>query len=481
MSLRDQSLRGGAYLAFRQALGVAIRLIGVLAITRLIGPEAFGLYAGSLAVVSVLATIARFGTETYLIRLPGEPDEAVFHQTFSFVLVTSVAVTLVGVIGATAVVGALDQGRYLAPLLVMCATIPINVLWAPAQARIERAFAYRRMAFLEIVGDVALYGVAVPLAALGAGVWAPVAGYFTFQLWLLVGSYVSAKYSPRWDWSPQTVRHIVRFGSGFSGASWLQKMGELVNPLVVGRYLGAEGVGYVALIIRLVDTLGFVWRATQRLSTVAFARVQDDLPRLKRAVEESMSLQLLILGPALGGFAIVVDAAVPLLFGDEWRPATRVYPWYALGFLVQSAFFVEAYVMQVKERNAGVVRAGALHVAVLSVGAAVAVPRLGIVGFGVAYALASLSWLLLHRELGAFMHVSFRRSLPWFVAWVPVLFFTSAPWPWRLLLVAFPLLVLLHPGARADLQGYGTTLLRMRRKPHDAAVAGDGDESKAVE
>src|SRR6185437_11831333 len=55
------------------------------------------------------------------------------------------------------------------PLRILLLSIPLNVLWAPAQAFIERSFAYRRMGLLELGGDVVLYVVAVPAAIGGAG------------------------------------------------------------------------------------------------------------------------------------------------------------------------------------------------------------------------------------------------------------------------------------------------------------------------
>ena len=461
MTLRDQSLRGGAYLTVRQGVGVAVRLFGVLALTRLIGPADFGLYAGSLAVVALLATVAQLGSEAYLVRLPGDVDDEVYDHTFTFLAVSSAVVTSAGLLAALGIRLVAGETDFVVPLMVMMLTIPINVLWAPAQARIERGFQYRRMALLEVGGDLALYGVSVPLAWIGLGVWAPVTGYFAFQAWLLVGSYVIARHRPRLAWSTVRVRHIVRFGIGFSLAGWLRASTELVNPIVVGRHLGSVGVGQVALIIRLVDTLGFVLRVTQRLAMVAFGRVQGDLPRLRRAVEESIALQLLTLGPFLAGFALVADGAIPLLFGEEWSPAVSVYPAYAMAFFLQSAFFVQVYVLQVLERNAAVVKAGVVHLVTLAGCSLVIVPVIGIAGYGAAYLIATCAWWIVRREIRRIMPVSAARSVPWVIAVTPALLAPYLDWPWRAALVVPAMVVLALPAPRADIRGYVTDLTRM--------------------
>ena len=52
--LRHQIVTGGAYLIGRQTLGMALSLAGTIAITRLIGPTNYGLYAGAFAISRVV-------------------------------------------------------------------------------------------------------------------------------------------------------------------------------------------------------------------------------------------------------------------------------------------------------------------------------------------------------------------------------------------------------------------------------------------
>ena len=78
MSMRAQALRSGAYLSIREFLGIGIRLLGTLVVTRLIGPENYGLYAGPLAAVTFLAAVAQLGIGVYLIRARENPDRATY-------------------------------------------------------------------------------------------------------------------------------------------------------------------------------------------------------------------------------------------------------------------------------------------------------------------------------------------------------------------------------------------------------------------
>ena len=54
MTLRSQVIRGGAILVARQGLGTAFNVVGTLVLTRILGPESYGLYAAAFVVVSAI-------------------------------------------------------------------------------------------------------------------------------------------------------------------------------------------------------------------------------------------------------------------------------------------------------------------------------------------------------------------------------------------------------------------------------------------
>lgn len=451
MGVRDQAFRSGAFLAGRHVLGVAVRLVGVVLLTRTIGPSAYGLYAGPLAIVTVLATLSTAGIEMYLIRREEEPDKEIDDQAFTFLLVSSAAGTVLAAVAAVALRGSLLDERFTAPLLALACSIPLNVLWVPAQARLERAFRYREVAGIELAGEVVLYVVALVLAAGGAGLWAPVAGYLAMQAWLLVSSYWVARYRPCWRWSRPLLGEMVRYGFGYSSAAWVFRLHDLINPLVVGRYLGPAAVGQVALALRLVDTLAFAKRATGRLAVVVLAKVQSDPARLGRAHAEGMALQLLGAGAPLAVFALVATTLVPVLLGDGWQPAIEVFPLLALVTLVGTLFNLHSSALHVRRLNAPVVRLRVAQVALAAGAAVVLVPRYGVVGYGLAEALRLVAFVLVHRAVRVLFRPRYGAAVPWLVAWLPPLAAPWVPWPWTGLLVVPAVVVLLSRPARRQL------------------------------
>jgi len=475
--LRALSLRGGFYLMGREGSGIIVRLVGVLLITRAIGPYNYGIYAAAVAFVTLLASVAQLGIDVRLISDSEQPSDRAYNVAFTLLLVASGLAVGIGAGGAFVVTSVSHAPTYVPAFLVLLLSIPLNICWAPAQARIERKFRYRRMAYLELGGDIALYGTSVPLALAGFGYWAPTMGFVVWQGFLFVGSIVAAGVAPRLAWDRDEVRRLLHFGRGYGLTAAIINLGGLVNPLVVGHFVGPAGVGYVALGQRLASTLAFMNRAVGRLALVALGRVQNDLVRLSRGVEETMALQVVALGPLLSGFAVVSSFAVPALFGHKWTPVVDLYPYLAFGDLLMAVFLVPQAVLYAKGRNGAVVAKQALNLLVLAVGALWLVPTLGITGYGIAFVASSIPFIIVYLAASRIVPIRYSRTGPWLLAFSPPMFFALPPWPWRLFLLAPLALIGIVPRMRRDLQLYARMAWTMLRGGHPALLdGGTGDQ-----
>jgi O-antigen/teichoic acid export membrane protein len=454
MSLRAQVLRGGSYLILRQVLSMVITLGGVLLLLRLIGPTNYGLYAGSLGIVSFFYSVSRMGIDVYLVRREGVTDEAVYHQAFSLLLLSGSVLSVLGLLVAPLAVNWMEDPRFLAPLRVLLLFLPLMVLAVPAVARLERALDYRKVAGLELMSHLFYYALALTLAWRGFGVWAPVAGACLSYAWMVGGSYTLARYRPRLAWSPKLLREMLGYGLGYSTAGWAGTLRFLVNPLIVGHYLGPESVGYVAVAMRFVATLGFVKVIARRISIAALAKVQQDLTRLRRALEEAMGLQVLAVGPLLAGFALLAPWLLPRLLDNQWSPVLLIYPFVAARYVVGAVFNMHSSVLSVLRHNSAVMVSNLINVVVFAGTALVLVPLLGLVGYGWAEVASLGTLLVFHLYVARIFSFGYGRAWPWLVAFLPPLFFPLVGFPWGLVLWVFPLLLPLSSEVRAQVREY---------------------------
>jgi O-antigen/teichoic acid export membrane protein len=448
MSLRTKVLHGGAYLFVRQALSIVIGSLGIILLTRTIGPGAYGLYGGALGIYTYLLNLSQLGIPVYLIRREGELQTQDYHQAFSLLLLLG----LTGAGSAAALLPLLEHWIRLegfGPVaLALFAGLPLFLLNTVPVARLERALDYRRIAIIDLSSQIATYGVAVPLAFKGLGPWAPVGGWWAGQLLRLGLLYWVTAYRPRLHWEFARVRAMVGYGLGYSASIWVWQLRLLVNPLIVGRYAGADAVGYVALAIRLVEQLSFAKEIGWRLSIAVLARVQENKARLVRAVNEGMTLQVMTLGPFLVGFGLVAPWIIPLLLGSRWLPFLEIYPFIALGYLSNAMFNLQSSALYVLRRNWEVALFTLVHIVLFAGSASLLVSRLGLRGYGWAEVGALPSYLVLHSWFAAYIGMpGYARAGTWFMAFAVALFgWQVGPWAWASLLV--PLIL---PATRKEL------------------------------
>lgn len=446
--LRSQVMAGVMALGAREIVGLVIRFGGVLVLVRLLGPELYGVYVGPMGIIVLLTMVAQLSQETYLVRGVTEPSKRKLDTSFTLLLMSTALVTALAAAIVTTFLHLLPDPRMVGVFLVLLPCIPLGALWAPAQAAMERSFRFGRVGVVEVASDLLMYLVAVPLVLLGFGYWAPAAGLLTMTAAKLVGGYVMAHYRPWVVVDRQGLRLALSYGVRYVGVYWVSTMRWALNGLIVGHTLGATAVGLVGVAIRLVDVVGFLSRAALRVAAVAVAKVQADPPRLARAVERAVEVQILVVGGVLFVFTIVSPLAVELMYGDEWLPVVQIIPFLAAAAVVQGSAAIGMVVLTTKDRL--------LYVAIVQYARlALTVPlafalstAFGAPGYAGGELLGMLPVALLPLMLRQYAPV---RSLPVAVllaAVLPLLFLASAPEPVNLLLLAPAVLVLLWPSMR---------------------------------
>lgn len=460
--LRDQVLAGGVYLVARQVGVLVLGLVAVVALTRLIGPTDYGLYAGSLAIVVSMLTLARFGSDVFLTRRLDPPTKELYDEVFTILLGLGVLVGVGGAAAASFVISHLTNPGFIGPTQVLMLVLPVTILSVPAIAALERELDYRAVALIEVGGYAVFTTVAVALALAGLGVWAPVAAYASWQSVVLVSSYVVAGYRPRLRLTRPGVRELGAYGLGYTVAEWTWVIRDLVNPFVVGRFLGPRAVGYVSVAMLIVRSLELAKNVMYRVSLVALGRIQQDRARLARAVEEAAVLQIMATGPFLAGFAVLAPWLVPWVFGEEWSPVLRVFSFVALASIVNSVFNIQSSLLHVVARNRYVTYFHLVMIAVFFVAASLLVPRYGLVGYGLSEVVAFSSYWVVHRAARRVTRMSYRSVVPWLAAFGPSLFAPLVPGLWKAVL-CLPLVAVLGSSARRrDLVEYARHVRRLR-------------------
>lgn len=394
--LRQSAIRGGAYVAGRQATSLVLALGGTIALTWLLGPSGYGRFAAALALVTYAGSVAQLGVNAWLVRRDGEEREDVYATVRSLLVGSAVVVALVGAMVVPLVERWLGGAGVRALLLAMLAGLPVQLALLVPLASLERALRFRDVALTEMLGQVVLYVVSIGLAAAQLGPWAMVAGWWAQHLVVLWRVQAISGQRVRFGFDARIAREALAYGVTYASTIWTWQIKDLVNPLIVGRWGGVEGVAQVALTVRLVEAAAFAKQAAWRISLPALSRLQNEPARLAAAVRDGMRLQLLALGPIFLALVLVGPLVIPWVFGDRWLAVRPLLPFVAGGVLANATYNLHSSALYARARNGRVLLFHIVFVALFGGAAWTLVPLLGVTGVGFAEIVALPAYAVIY-------------------------------------------------------------------------------------
>lgn len=464
--LRTSAVRGGIYLVSRQAIAAGLKLIGVLLITRVLGPTRYGAFVAAYNIYQYALLLGQAGVGIYLLRYHGDLPEAARRTAYTLLLGTGLLLALALEALRGPLSGWVGITGFSDVLTVMAFALPFQLLLIPATTLLERKLDYRAVATVEIGSDVAYYALAAVLVLSGEGPVALGISLLVQQALFFVLAHHLSRTWPRFGFDKGTVREIAAYAATYSFANWIWQLRMLVNPLVAAPALGARDVGLIGMTVGILEMLSVIKTVVWRLSVSVLGRLQHDAEKLRRAVTEGMEMQTLGVGAILLGFGWFGWLIIPIVFGTRWLPVMDYYPYVALAYLTVAAFNVHSAVMAVVDRNRDLGLCFIVHVALFGGTAWYAVRHFGPVGYGYGELAGIPAFLLVHLVLArAVGSPKYGVAALWWCGAAVGLFWQQL----GLWAVAVPFVALLMPASLGRIAGYAAMIRRPRASPPPSA------------
>lgn len=320
------------------AVRFALQLGAQVALARTLGPEAFGLFAIGMVVLTFAGFVSGFGFSWSLLqRVELHDDDVRFAWTWQCAVgvITMVALYFC----APYLAAYFREARAQSVIEWLSIACLLNAANAPAIYLLQRDLNFRAVGLIQ-VGSYALgyLAVGVPMALTGWGVQSLVAAWLVQALAQFVLGYALKPHPVRpLFWYPS-----ARLAMGTGRAVFLTNIVNwLLNNLdriLIGRLLNATSLGLYNVAYNLATLPNSVMLgALQPAFTAAGARLQHDLPRLARVYLQMLATVCVLAFPAFTVFGLMSPDAVAFLYGAQWVDAGWV-----LGILF---FAMPAYVI----------------------------------------------------------------------------------------------------------------------------------------
>lgn len=335
--LRWATLRGASWSYGALAATTVLQLAYTAVMARLLSPSDFGVVALAQVFLQLLFHFARAGIGSAVVQRPQLTAHEVRGAT---TLATAIgALAALTTVALAPLAGWLAREPAIVPVLrVLGISFLIAGMGAVATALLTRSMDFRALARLQVLGTVVgFFVVGVPLAAMGAGVWALVGSTLAQTGVTSLGAYAVVRHEVRPTRDRAAIAPIARFGGAVSLVGFLEFLTGSTDTFAAGRVYGAGSLGqYTRATLLVAVPAEKLSTAVTRAMLPALARIQTDLDRSRDATTAAAAV---IWGLVVPICAFAIAAAEPLVqtvLGPGWDPAAAVMPIVALATALAS-------------------------------------------------------------------------------------------------------------------------------------------------
>ncbi len=319
MSLKQKTIKGLFWSGFSQAGKQISQFIITIILARLLSPDDFGLLAMATVFVNFVMIFSEMGISSALIQKQDTHDRH-YYSAFWLNIVVGLCLTLF-FIAVSPLIARFYKKPELVPIL---AVISLNFFLSSfviiQQTILTKEMDFRKLAIRDVIAVIIAGIVGVVLAYNGFGVWSLVFQSVIFTLANAVLLWTLSSWRPKFSFAIQDIKDIFNFSANLTGFQIANYFSRNIDQLLIGKFLGTQALGYYSLAYKIMlYPLQNISSVIGKVMFPAFAKIQDDLEKVRSAYLRMVKAISLISFPLMLGLFAVAPEFVNVFFGQRWE------------------------------------------------------------------------------------------------------------------------------------------------------------------
>ena len=304
-----------------------MQLVASATITRFLQPADYGLAALAMLCYSMTGYFTQLGMGRAVVQKPGLTQGNI-RAAFGLALLTGVGGFLI-LAALSPLLGLYFREPRLPKIII---AFGLNLVFQSASmvtgGLLRREFRMRDLALCDFLGYLlSTFGVGLPMAIKGYGVWALVGSNVSQPLIVAIAYFLARPHSVLPTFHREDYRHITGFSGKASITTSVEALGNSLDTIIMGRIVSPTALGLYNRSQTLSNMPGYsISMGLTRVFHPAIARAAER--SLKEChdmlVSSERQLMSLIL-PVCAGAAIAAPTIITTIFGKQWTPAVPVY------------------------------------------------------------------------------------------------------------------------------------------------------------
>jgi PST family polysaccharide transporter len=388
MNLREKAINSVMWSA-TQTWGVrVISFLVMIALARMVVPEAFGLVAYASVFIAFAQIFVDQGFSDAIVQFSQLSREHL-DTAFWISLLTGGILSIVSVFASDSI-ASLFREPQLAPIVRWLSPIfLLSALSSVQQAILRRKLAFKTLTVRSLAANLFSGIIAVIMAFKGYGVWSLVAKLLVSSIVNVVMLWQVSDWRPGFRLSIKRFRELFLFGINIAGGNFVDFLSVHSDDFLIGYFLGPVALGYYTLAYNLlIVTTDLLISVPNAVAFPVLSSIQANPASFKRAFDQVVRLQSIVAFPIFLGIAALSTELIIQLYGPQWIASIPVLQLLMLIGIVRSATYIYSSVFRAAGKPSW--RFGILSLtAAMNVIGFVLVVRFGIVAVAASYVIVS--------------------------------------------------------------------------------------------
>lgn len=340
MSLGKKVFSSAFLLLVRKIWGNVLNLVVMAFLARILSRADFGLLAISSVFLGIINTVATSGIADYIVYYDGDDRPQRINAAFWLNLLLTCAVLIIIILVGPWWADFYNDERIYTLLLLLAIPFFFEMGSTVPKAILRKDLDYK---------SIVLYGsVSMTLISIGklVSAWAGLGMYSLVVPQAVVSPFLMLAFFFKTRWRPlrkiglKYFKDIFGYTKHIVGGRILTRLVNDGDNLMVGKFVGMEGLGIYALAFQLANlvTTNVVFLVND-LFLPLFSKVKGDLDRLKQFYFRMIQFLSFISFPLIAVLAVSAEAIVYFIYGEKWMDAVlpfQILCAFALGRSISS-------------------------------------------------------------------------------------------------------------------------------------------------
>lgn len=323
-ALRESTFSGVRWSGSAHVLKQTLRFGIAIVLVRLLSPEPFGVIGMAAVVTGFVSVVGNLGFGSALVQKE-ELHEG--HVTGVFWASLGLGAILAGLAIASApLVGEFFEEPAVEPVLAsLSAVFVLGAISAAPKSLLQREMDFESLAKVEVPALLLAGAAAIGLAWAGGGVWSLVTQRLAAPALEAAIVWAFVAWRPSFRFPTEAIRELAAYSLNLTGFNVVNYWARRADDLLIGRVMGSASLGlydraYQLMLLPVRQIIG----AISQVMFPALSSLQGDPARMRRMYLRVVRVVSMIAFPLMAGLAVLTDAFVIGVLGEQWTGAIRV-------------------------------------------------------------------------------------------------------------------------------------------------------------